>query len=144
MGELGTGVSIPKCLQTGPIPTSGHPWHHQVLTTLAILWSEVDCIPSQFPCIGSSSHAKFSQQKLCTSTIPHLLDPQSFLLPLPVLRWSRVQWARTSCWDSKKLTFLIPQLVMLRVYFPLALLCRPFHGSEGDWQPPEQKCFHYQ
>lgn len=106
-----------------------------------------------YPITVSMYWKQFSRQVLptealqsasSTSTIPHLLDPQSFLLPLPVLRWSRVQWARTSCWDSKKLTFLIPQLVMLRVYFPLALLCHPFHGSEGDWQPPEQKCFHYQ
>lgn len=41
-------------------------------------------------------------------------------------------------------SFLVPQLVRLRDYFPLALLFPPFHGPGGDWQPPQQKCSHYQ
>lgn len=107
VGEsLVLGFPFPAAFRLVQHPAQDIPATTRLLATSAILWSQVGCIPSHLPCVGSRSHAKLSPQKLCKAPpapIPHFLDPQSFLLPLPVLRWSQVSWPRAGCWESEQL-----------------------------------------
>ena len=121
------------------MPTSAHPSHHHFLIASAIPWSQVDRNLSWFPCFHTPSPPCRGFAKHWLHHHPSHRPPVLPAASVPVPRWSWVSRAKTWCWESKQLPSLLPWLVMLKFYSPLALLFALLHRAERDKQTLKSK-----